>query len=227
MDDPSLLFDYGADPNNDKTWDRDSILGCKCDPGYQGYDCSLVSCPVGDDPTTTGQVDEVQLIKCVASGGTFQLLHRMSASPDIPFDISAALLRKVLMAAFRFEDLIVEYSTGQTACSPTTASVKNVIRVTFPIDHGDIPALRVGSLSLTQTGGAGTLLTADNGAVIDGLVSQMGTKERAVCSGRGHCNHDTGACECLSGFGSSDGRGNLGTRGDCGFRLPKTVVITS
>lgn len=40
VDSPSLRFDYGADPNNVQTFDRDNILGCKCDPGYEGYDCS-------------------------------------------------------------------------------------------------------------------------------------------------------------------------------------------
>lgn len=40
VDSPSLRFDYGVDPNNAQTYDRDSILGCKCDPGYRGYDCS-------------------------------------------------------------------------------------------------------------------------------------------------------------------------------------------
>lgn len=39
-DSPSLRFDYGVDPNNAQTFDRDSILGCKCDPGFEGYDCS-------------------------------------------------------------------------------------------------------------------------------------------------------------------------------------------
>lgn len=40
VDSPSLRFDYGVDPNNAQTFDRDSILGCKCDPGFEGYDCS-------------------------------------------------------------------------------------------------------------------------------------------------------------------------------------------
>lgn len=40
VDYPSQIFDYGADPNNAATYDSGTILGCKCDPGYEGYDCS-------------------------------------------------------------------------------------------------------------------------------------------------------------------------------------------
>jgi len=32
------------------------IFGCYCDPYYMGYDCSLRSCRLGDDPLTTAQV---------------------------------------------------------------------------------------------------------------------------------------------------------------------------
>jgi hypothetical protein len=249
-DNPSLRFDYGADPNNEKTFDRDSILGCQCDPGYQGYDCSQrtftakssgllthgidrcvgvadgeVSCPIGDDPTTTGQVDEVQLIKCVASGGTFQLLYRTSGSADIPFDAPPSVLRSLLISSFQFEDIDVQYSSGSQACSPASATVQNVIRVTFTLVFGDVPPLRAGSTALIGT--LPTLQTAENGASINGIMSQAGTKERAVCSNKGYCNFDLGECVCATGYASSDGRGNIGNRGDCGFRLANAVVVSS
>jgi hypothetical protein len=43
-----------------------------------------------------------------------------------------------------------------------------------------------------------------------------GTKEARECSGRGLCDTETGRCACFGGFGSSDGFGNAGERGDCG-----------
>ena len=42
---------YGSDPNDASTFDADRIFGCQCDDGYEGFDCSLRSCPVGVDPS--------------------------------------------------------------------------------------------------------------------------------------------------------------------------------
>jgi len=40
-----------ADNNNVyKLWDRDTTMGCQCDKGYYGPDCSLKTCKVGVDP---------------------------------------------------------------------------------------------------------------------------------------------------------------------------------
>lgn len=44
---------YGTDPNNAATWDADRVFGCYCDEGWEGYDCSLRTCPTGEDPLTT------------------------------------------------------------------------------------------------------------------------------------------------------------------------------
>lgn len=43
-------------------WDREKIMGCVCDPGFEGHDCSLRMCPRGDDPLTPSQVDMKQAI---------------------------------------------------------------------------------------------------------------------------------------------------------------------
>ena len=45
-----------------------------------------------------------------------------------------------------------------------------------------------------------------------------GTRENVECSNRGLCDRASGLCVCVAGFVSSDGNGNAGTRGDCGFR---------
>jgi hypothetical protein len=59
-------FSYGNTPNDVKTWDFQSIVGCHCDTGWEGYDCSLRSCPTGDDFNTMKQDIEVQIIHCTA-----------------------------------------------------------------------------------------------------------------------------------------------------------------
>lgn len=33
-----------------------TVQGCLCDDGYEGHDCSLRTCPYGDDPDTHSQV---------------------------------------------------------------------------------------------------------------------------------------------------------------------------
>lgn len=48
-------------------WDADMLLGCECDDTYSGANCALKTCPVGDDPLTTGQLNEVQLVECLTS----------------------------------------------------------------------------------------------------------------------------------------------------------------
>lgn len=60
-----------------------------------------------------------------------------------------------------------------------------------------------------------------------GVVSVDGTKESAVCSGRGMCEDlKLGKCVCYLGYTNSNGRGELGNtfvnRGDCGCtsRIP-------
>ena len=56
-------------------WDAEKIMGCVCDQGYTGYDCSLRSCVTGHDPLTTGSpVDEVQAFDC--TGKEFSFLFR-------------------------------------------------------------------------------------------------------------------------------------------------------
>lgn len=250
-DSPLLQFDYGTDPNNMQTFDRDNILGCKCDPGYEGYDCSkrklsvphsvyyvacvtihsklrvrdhLGSCLNGDDPVTGDQVDEIQALACTATGGTFRLQYRTSTSVDIPFDVTSDALRNILITSFGFEDPVVEFSSGAMICS-SPASPANIITVIFPVDHGDIPPLQAITADLTVSSGTVGFATADNGVAIGGVVSQKGTKENAVCSNRGYCDYNQGTCSCSFGYGTSDGRGNSGNRDDCGRIMPKVKYV--
>jgi hypothetical protein len=46
-----------------------------------------------------------------------------------------------------------------------------------------------------------------------------GDESLYTCSGHGLCDYDSGDCQCFSGWGSSDGNGELGSLRDCGHRL--------
>jgi hypothetical protein len=49
-------------------------MGCVCDEGYQGYDCSLRKCPWGLDPTSTvTPTQEEFVLRCQADAGYFSL----------------------------------------------------------------------------------------------------------------------------------------------------------
>ncbi|KAE8998519.1 hypothetical protein PR001_g19300 [Phytophthora rubi] len=51
-------------------WDQEKVMGCVCDANYEGHDCSLRTCPKGDDPLTPNQFDMVQAVVLTKPGGT-------------------------------------------------------------------------------------------------------------------------------------------------------------
>jgi hypothetical protein len=73
---------------------------------------------------------------------------------------------------------------------------------------GNIPLLAVASKALSGWPMKVTITRSERGSAT-GLLQ---------CSGHGWCNTQTGRCDCWEHFGPSDGAGNAGPRGDCGFR---------
>jgi len=196
---------YGSVANAVNTWDADSVKGCLCDEGYTGYNCAHKICPSGDDPMTTGDVHEKQRMSCyVSSGSTFTLTFRDEETEAINADDTISTLKSKLEALTSIDVVVLTdgggYS-GSTICNHCPG--KETI-ITFVTELGNLPLLQSSSS--------------------DVYISEMqtGTKENIECSRRGLCDEQAGRCTCFSGFGSSDGNENLGSRGDCGAFLSPT-----
>jgi hypothetical protein len=209
---------YGLTPNDPRTWDFNKIHACICDPGFQGHDCSLRSCPRGDDPRTTGQVYERQMLACRHTAPTpqaFRLSFRGQTTNWLASDVAASALQSELVALSTTgpDSLQVSYSAGLSACTLVGAAQANVITVQFLSLRGALPPLRVEVMTATvvptfvvNTGGTGG--------------SARGTVEDAECSNNGLCGYATGRCTCFDGMASSDGFNGVGLRLDCGFVMP-------
>lgn len=198
-------FTYGAVPNTPGTWDAHKIHGCFCDPQYMGYDCSLFRCPLGDDPVTINQLDEVQMINCVDANlqGSLVFTFRQAVSAPVPASATIAELRAALEAVPTIGQVLVQATnnTGvDSLCSPHFTS--GGVQIQFLSVHSDLPLLQVQSVNV------------DSVTVVEVV---KGTKEFAECSNRGICDRTSGFCNCFAGFSSSDGLGNMGLLGDCGF----------
>ena len=225
MKEAAVLYQY---PNSVQTytytsnWDADKIMGCICDDGYTGFDCSLRTCPKGDDPETTGQVDEIQGISCICQttcSGSFTLTFRGETTASIAHGASASDLETALEALAGLDDVTVSIEGGTTVCdNDGAASI-----VTFLTEHGDVPAFTYTS-SLSSGGGTPAITITNGGGgtpTYGSTAAVTGTKEWVECSNRGHCDRATGQCTCVTNFAHSNGQGGAATatfgRADCGY----------
>jgi hypothetical protein len=108
-------------------------------------------------------------------------------------------------------------------CNTSSDATPNTIVIVFEGIHGDVPPITADASALTyQSSGqtlAGSINVYTDGASINGYNSITGTTEDDECNNRGLCNRETGKCECFKTFSSSDGKGNAGYLGDCGYRV--------
>jgi hypothetical protein len=196
---------YGDIPNDPFTWDKDRIYGCYCDEGYEGFDCSLKTCPIGPDPLVSGD-DEQQILYCTDTdkSGSVVLSFRqqstaaLSASATVD-EVKAAL--EELSAVGRVLVQVHQPSGNNSLCDVGGSE----FMITFKTVHGSLPKITANTINI------------DSFTVTE---YRKGMKEDITCSGRGLCNTENGLCECFAGFGSSDGDTGPGTRRDCGYVLP-------
>lgn len=226
----ALGYTYGSN-NLANTWDHDKLYGCHCTTNFYfgplggdvsefiGYDCGQRMCPHGDDPLTEGDQQEVQAITCTHTSGTFTLTFRGQTTGAISYNavkdvasesgsspgtgvgesLEAKLEALTTIKSLYTVGVDVSYETGKTSL----CSTGNIARVTFRQALGDLPLMTVTS---SLAGGAIALYE-----------EKKSNQDNLECSGRGLCDRGTGNCQCFRGFASSDGKGNGGPRGDCGY----------
>eukprot|EP00617_Octactis_speculum_P024944 CAMPEP_0185768946 /NCGR_PEP_ID=MMETSP1174-20130828/53165_1 /TAXON_ID=35687 /ORGANISM="Dictyocha speculum, Strain CCMP1381" /LENGTH=665 /DNA_ID=CAMNT_0028453853 /DNA_START=292 /DNA_END=2289 /DNA_ORIENTATION=+ len=224
-DENSLLYVY------DEIWDADMMFGCKCDVGFFGPDCSLFSCPTGDDPLTGTTLDtpvqqnERQTVTCKGDGGSFTLSFMGKTTVDIPYDATSLELEAALevlttvggyntVTKDNFHDPI---SISADDTSSVCSSNGNTNTIEFTQNFGDTSLLMADATKLTFS-------IASSDPTVTVLTAYPGDKEDSVCSNRGLCDETLGVCDCSTNFDTSNGYAEEGQRGDCGYA---TRVITA
>ena len=208
-------------------WDADMVYGCVCDVGFAGYDCSLRQCIKGDDPMTEGK-DEVQLIECIldneSDNGTFTVTFRGQRTRDIPLSTSPELLEAYLEELTTISDVEIDFFSDDAATKYELCESNGTTAVvTFVSQNGDLPAMNLSTTSsrsylrVVANDGAPSILRPTM------VVSVDGTREDEECSKHGSCR--SGLCVCYRGFSDSNGRGQKGHKGDCGFMSDENATV--
>lgn len=212
-------FTYGTYPNDPLTWDSEQIFGCLCAHPYEGHDCSQKMCVYGDDPHTQHQANEVQQLSCSDSDnfGSFELIFR-DQTATVQVTSTAAELESILNALPTIEHVSVSYNDPNIY-----VGAPNLAADSLQVCRNNVGQV-VDIEFLSPTGNVPEIIVSNAHSDVDGILSittvKSGDKEYIECSGRGLCNKSTGLCECFPGFGSSDGQGGVGTRDDCGYKVP-------
>jgi hypothetical protein len=151
----SKLFNgltYTRPPVNYNNWDADRIMGCVCDYGYTGYDCSLKQCPKGIDPsvdTAPYSKYETHIIMCQANSGYFALQVLGQYSELIPYDADPQLLRMTLQSLLPYDydptEVLVIMPTNNNTNTPTVCrgDIPVFTRVILTQKPGPRPPIRV------------------------------------------------------------------------------------
>ena len=226
---------YGNYPLNPGTWDADRMYSCYGDTygyspvtgvsnisTYTGDRCDQRSCPYGYDVRLTDKlyvrdtigndtiIKEIQQIVCAATGGYFSLSFRGLISDFIYSNSTISDLYTILRKMSNIGEILLQLSGninnpfGSFVCGSNNY---NSVNVTFLSQYGLIPLMNITNYNLTGV---------NNDAYVQSISVSTGPP-LLECVGRGTCDRTSGECKCWTNYATSDGFGDRGLHGDCGY----------
>ena len=226
---------------------------------YSGYDCSARTCPRGpdpQDPTTLHNYEskkgiEIQEIQCTLGESRIRINWRGASSRWIRWDTwvkdedtpmewvakgyqSLETSLRIFNTSIPLQIELIETnnSTGKwkRLCNPQNND-GTIIRLYFLGSLGDVPLMEI---EVEDTTIINSTSFIKNTEIQPGSIIGYECNRRGVCQRTGK---QAGQCICQPQFGSSNGLGEDGPIGDCGYRnpfwgysgrkLPRKVTATS
>jgi hypothetical protein len=219
---PTAHYSAAQASSEPNLWAADLTQTCVCDGGWDGPDCSLRLCPVGDDPETHCDDElayDVQQITCTGLDKTVD--HYFSITLQTPLGHTYTT-PPVIIEAFATADsdvathdslqtaleslpnfAVPTVQVGVTLTSVSASDFSAALAVTFsnPANSGEQPLLEATYSTRCDSGSTSYFVNDDVFECAVERVSQASTlREQASCSNRGLCNTRTGECACYDGY---------------------------
>ncbi|KAG7399924.1 hypothetical protein PHYBOEH_007610 [Phytophthora boehmeriae] len=108
-------------------WDQEKIMGCVCDANYEGHDCSLRTCPKGDDPLTPSGTEMIQAIQIVGTLSASTSLYLTYFDPyGNAYTTDKVATGGVLPASTAAADVTAADTSTKTTCANIQAALRNL-----------------------------------------------------------------------------------------------------
>ena len=147
------------------SWDADSTVGCFCDPGYSGYDCSKKLCDFGVDPRDSSPYNgyEKVYLVCVCDdtcAGKFKLRFKGrnalsyltvdSVASDVISHITSTGAYYTQTTAYgSISPISVTVGSGGSSTTLCAESTTRTTEIQFIRNTGDMPALSFSQVRMT------------------------------------------------------------------------------